>query len=247
MSSTETTTASAPAADPTDRAMVRLERVTRAFTSSAGPVHALRDVSLDVDEGELVALVGRSGSGKTTLLNCLGGLDTPTSGRVVVGSTVISEADERTRTALRRDVVAFVFQTFGLVPMLSAAENIGLPLRLRKTAPAARERRVADLLEMVGLGAHAAQRPAELSGGQQQRVAIARALANSPRLLVADEPTGQLDAETGATIMALLRSVVRSEGMTAIVSTHDASLQAMADRTVRLADGRLVGENEAHD
>lgn len=219
---------------------VRVSGVSRTYRSSGGEVHAIRDVTFTVPRGQLVALVGRSGSGKTTLLNCVGGLDRPTAGSVVVGEHEVTALDERGRTRLRRDELAFVFQTFGLVPMLSAAENVGLPLRLRRTPAAQREARVAELLELVGLAPHAAQRPSELSGGQQQRVAIARALANSPRLLVADEPTGQLDAETGATIMALLRAVVRSEQMTAIVSTHDASLVAMADRTLRLADGRLV-------
>jgi len=222
--------------------IVVVEQLWRTYSSSAGKVHAVRDVSFAIGRGQLVALVGRSGSGKTTLLNCVGGLDSATSGRVVVDGKEVTAMNEPSRTALRRDELAFVFQTFGLVPMLSAAENVGLPMRLRKTAPAAREERVAHLLQLVGLSAHAAQRPSELSGGQQQRVAIARALANAPRLLIADEPTGQLDAETGATIMALLQSVVRSEGMTAIISTHDVSLQAMADRTLRLADGALVAD-----
>lgn len=220
--------------------VVELDAVSRTFHSAAGEVHAVRSVSFSIPRGQLVALVGRSGSGKTTLLNCIGGLDTPSSGRVVINGVDIGAANERARTALRRDELAFVFQTFGLVPMLSAAENVGLPLRLRKTPHAEREARIAELLELVGLSAHAGQRPSELSGGQQQRVAIARALANKPRLLIADEPTGQLDAETGATIMALLQSVVRAEGMTAIISTHDMSLQGMADRTIRLADGVLV-------
>jgi len=187
-----------------------------------------------------VAVVGRSGSGKTTLLNCVGGLDTVTSGRVLINGADVTAMNENARTALRRDELAFVFQTFGLVPMLSAAENVGLPLRLRSTPSAKREERVEQLLELVGLSHHARQRPSELSGGQQQRVAIARALANSPRLLIADEPTGQLDAETGATIMALIQSVVKSEGMTALISTHDMTLQSIADRTIRLADGVLV-------
>jgi putative ABC transport system ATP-binding protein len=230
------------AAGTTGDQIVLVEQLWRTYSSSAGKVHAVRDVSFTIGRGQLVALVGRSGSGKTTLLNCVGGLDSATSGRVVVDGKEVTAMNEPSRTALRRDELAFVFQTFGLVPMLSAAENVGLPMRLRKTAPAVREERVAHLLQLVGLSAHAAQRPSELSGGQQQRVAIARALANAPRLLIADEPTGQLDAETGATIMALLRSVVRSEGMTAIISTHDASLQAMADRTLRLADGALVAD-----
>ena len=221
--------------------LVLVEHVSRAYPSAAGPVIALSDVSFSVSAGALVALIGRSGSGKTTLLNCVGGLDQPTSGRIVIGDADVTALDERGRTDLRRDELAFVFQTFGLVPMLSAAENVGLPLRLKGTPAAAREARVAHLLELVGLTAHVNQRPSELSGGQQQRVAIARALANSPRLLIADEPTGQLDAETGAAILALLKSVVQSEGMTAIISTHDPSVQALADQTIRLADGVLMG------
>ncbi|HMH57777.1 MAG TPA: ABC transporter ATP-binding protein [Galbitalea sp.] len=219
--------------------LVTVENVSRAYSSGAGEVHALRDVSFAIPEGALIALVGRSGSGKTTLLNCLGGLDQPTTGRIVLGGKDVTAMSENERTALRRDDVAFVFQTFGLVPMLSAAENVGLPLRLRRVESVEREDRVARLLDLVGLREHARQRPSELSGGQQQRVAIARALANSPRLLIADEPTGQLDADTGATIMALLQSIVCSEGMTAIISTHDPSVQALADRTLRLADGVL--------
>jgi putative ABC transport system ATP-binding protein len=214
--------------------------VSRTYSSAAGEVHALKDVSFTVPSGALVALIGRSGSGKTTLLNSVGGLDRPTSGSILINGTDVTKLDERARTALRRDELAFVFQTFGLVPMLSAAENVGLPLRLRSVDPTERDARVEHLLELVGLADHAAQRPSELSGGQQQRVAIARALANSPRLLIADEPTGQLDADTGAAIMALLQEVVKAEGMTAIISTHDASVQALADLTLRLADGQLV-------
>lgn len=220
--------------------MVVVEHLSRTYESGADAVHALRDVSFEIPRGKLVALVGRSGSGKTTLLNCIGGLDQPTSGRVVVNGTDVTSLDERGRTVLRRDELAFVFQTFGLLPMLSAAENVGLPLRLQKLDNATRAERVSHLLDLVGLSGHALQRPGELSGGQQQRVAIARALANSPRLLIADEPTGQLDADTGAAIMALLQSVVASEHTTAIISTHDETLQAMAESTLHLADGVLV-------
>ena len=220
--------------------LIVVENLSRTYRSGGGDVHALRDVSFSIEPGTILALVGRSGSGKTTLLNCLGGLDQPTSGTVTVAGKQVTALNENERTALRRDELVFVFQNFGLLPMLSATENVGLPLRLRRVDPAEREKRVAHLLDLVGLSGHARQRPAEMSGGQQQRVAIARALANTPRLLIADEPTGQLDAETGATIMELLREVVRLEGMTAIISTHDPSLQAMADRTIRLADGVLV-------
>ena len=219
--------------------MVTVAHLSRTYGSGGGEVHAVRDVSFEIPRGTIAALIGRSGSGKTTLLNCIGGLDEPTSGTVTVNGIEVTGLSETARTALRRDQLAFVFQTFGLVPMLSARENVGLPLRLRRVAPALREERVAHLLELVGLTGHSEQRPGELSGGQQQRVAIARALANSPRLLIADEPTGQLDAETGAAIMALLQSVVRAEGMTAIISTHDPSLQAIADQTIRMADGAL--------
>jgi putative ABC transport system ATP-binding protein len=220
--------------------MVVVEHLSRSYGSGEAAVHALRDVSFEIPRGSLVALVGRSGSGKTTLLNCIGGLDEPSSGRAIVDGIDVTALNEHRRTLLRRNELAFVFQTFGLMPALSAAENVGLPLRLMGATAAHREERVADLFELVGLTAHAGQRPGELSGGQQQRVAIARALANSPRLLIADEPTGQLDAETGASIMALLQTVVRAEGATAIISTHDATLHAMADSSIHLADGHLV-------
>ncbi len=220
--------------------MVSVTDVTRSYGSGDGAVHALRGVSFEVEQGELVTLVGRSGSGKTTLLNCLGGLDRPTAGQVVVDGLEVTKLGEGGLAALRRDTVAFIFQTFGLIPVLSAAENVGMPLRLRRAPTAQREERVAMLLELVGLADHAKQRPGELSGGQQQRVAIARALANTPRLLIADEPTGQLDSETGHAVMALLRDVVRSEGMTAVISTHDPSMLELSDRTLHLADGRLA-------
>lgn len=220
--------------------LVSVRGVHRTYGSGRTAVHALQDVSFDVAPGELVALVGRSGSGKTTLLNVVGGLDRPDEGTVVVDGTDVTALDDAGLVRLRRDVLAFVFQTFGLVPVLSAAENVGVPLRMRHLPVADRERRVALLLDLVGLADHADQRPDELSGGQQQRVAIARALAGSPRLLVADEPTGQLDTETGLAVMALLRAVVEAEGMTAIVSTHDPVMIALADRAVHLADGRLL-------
>jgi putative ABC transport system ATP-binding protein len=219
--------------------MVAARGLTRTYGSGPGTVHALRDVSFDIAAGEMVALVGRSGSGKTTLLNLLGGLDRPDGGTVRVDGTEVTDLDDEGLSRLRRDSVSYVFQTFGLVPALTAAENVGIPLRLRRTPSAERERRVALLLELVGLRDHAAQRPAELSGGQQQRVAIARALAGSPRLLVADEPTGQLDAETGLSVMALLRGLVESEGVTAVVSTHDPVMMALADRVLTIADGRV--------
>jgi putative ABC transport system ATP-binding protein len=225
---------------PAGPPMLTVRGVSRTYGSGDTAVHALRDVSFDVAGGTMVALVGRSGSGKTTLLNVVGGLDRPDAGTVVVNDTEVTALDEDGLSGLRRDTVAYIFQTFGLIPVLSAAENVGVPLRMRRTPTAAREQRVALLLELVGLSDHAQQRPDELSGGQQQRVAIARALAASPRLLVADEPTGQLDAETGLSVMALLRGVVESEGVTALVSTHDPVMMALADRVVHIRDGQVT-------
>ncbi|MEU8081774.1 ABC transporter ATP-binding protein [Catellatospora citrea] len=223
-----------------EQALVRVEGVCREYGQGGKVVHAVRDVSFTAARGELVAVRGRSGAGKTTLLNIIGGLDRPTSGKVFIGGQEVTSAAEQQLVTLRRDVVGFVFQSFGLVPILSAAENVGVPLRLAKVPPAEREQRVAVLLELVGVGAHANQRPYELSGGQQQRVAVARALANDPQLLIADEPTGQLDSETGRQIMDLLRALVHARGMTALVATHDAALMEMADRVVTLRDGALV-------
>ncbi|WP_435869630.1 ABC transporter ATP-binding protein [Actinoplanes xinjiangensis] len=220
-------------------ALVSVRDVHRRFGSGPATVHALRGVSFDVEAGSMVALVGRSGSGKTTLLNVVGGLDRPDEGTVVVDGDEVTGLGEDGLSRLRREKVSYVFQTFGLIPVLSAAENVGAPLRLARTPAADREQRVALLLELVGLSGHAAQRPAEMSGGQQQRVAIARALAASPRLLIADEPTGQLDAETGRSVMALLRAVVESEGVTALVSTHDPVMMALADRVIRISDGQV--------
>jgi putative ABC transport system ATP-binding protein len=222
--------------------LVRVEGVSRDYGRGNRVVHAVRDVSFTAAAGELVCIRGRSGAGKTTLLNIIGGLDRPHAGRVFVADQEISAASERTLLTLRRNMIGFVFQSFGLVPILSAAENVGIPMRLARVQPAEREQRVQVLLELVGLGEHAAQRPYELSGGQQQRVAVARALANDPRLLIADEPTGQLDSETGRSIMDLLRAVVQARGMTALVATHDAALLDRADRVVTLRDGVVVAD-----
>ena len=222
--------------------IIDVKDVTRTFGTGPTATPALRGVSLTVGEGQLVALRGRSGSGKTTLLNIVGGLDTPDSGSVRVDGKDVTTMSERDRVRLRRETVAYIFQSFGLLPVLSAAENVGVPLRIAGLAPRAREERVALMLTLVGLADHSRHRPGELSGGQQQRVAIARALATRPRLLLADEPTGQLDAETGKQIMRLLRSVVRSEGVTALVATHDPTLMEIADSVLNLADGTIQDE-----
>jgi putative ABC transport system ATP-binding protein len=217
--------------------LVIAENLRKVYRQGAREVVALRDVSFEAYPGELVAITGRSGSGKTTLLNQVGGLDRPDSGTVTVAGRVITGLPESDLLHMRRETVGFVFQSFGLIPVLSAAENVGVPMRLTNTPPLEREQRVAELLALVGLAPHANQRPYELSGGQRQRVAIARALANRPRLLLADEPTGQLDSQTGRQIMELLRALVRTEGVTALVTTHDPALITLADRVLELHDG----------
>jgi len=220
--------------------MVLARELSRTFSRGSMAVHAVRGVSFSIGRGQLVALVGRSGSGKTTLLNMVGGLDSPTSGEVYVGGRNIAAMSARERTMLRRSTVSFIFQSFGLIPMLTAAENVGIPLRIAGRPRAEREERVRLLLSVVGLDGHAHQRPNEMSGGQQQRVAIARALAVAPELLIADEPTGQLDSETGRQIMRLLRTVVVTEGITALVATHDPAMLDMADDVLALEDGQLT-------
>jgi putative ABC transport system ATP-binding protein len=232
--------AASPAAASPASPLVTVRDVARTFGRGETAVHALRGVSFDVLVGQLVAVRGRSGCGKTTLLNIVGGLDAPTSGTVRVAGREVTAMTERERLLLRRSTVAFIFQSFGLIPTLSAAENIGIPLRITGTEPRAREERVRMLLSVVGLDDHAEQRPNELSGGEQQRVAIARALAGRPELLIADEPTGQLDSETGRQVMRLLQTVVRSEGITALVATHDAGIVDLADEVLTLEDGQVV-------
>jgi putative ABC transport system ATP-binding protein len=219
--------------------VLRAEGLTRVFETPAGDVRAVDDVSLEVAAGELIVLQGRSGAGKTTLLTMLGGLDRPTAGHVELDGRQLASLDEHALREVRSTRVAPVFQGFGLLPVLSAAENVEVPLRILRVSRAERERRVAEALAAVELSEHAAQRPGELSGGQQQRVGIARAIVIRPALLLADEPTGQLDSETGATIMALIARLVADTGMAALVATHDAALAARADRVLRIHDGRL--------
>ncbi|GII27148.1 ABC transporter ATP-binding protein [Planotetraspora mira] len=219
--------------------LVVVKGLRKTYQKGPKEVAALKDVSFEAFPGELIAIKGRSGSGKTTLLNLVGGLDRPDAGQVTIAGRSVTGMAESGLVELRRDVVGFVFQTFGLVPVLSAAENVGVPLRLAKAAAQEREERVRVLLTLVGLADHVNQRPYELSGGQQQRVAIARALANRPRVLIADEPTGQLDSQTARQIMELIRALVRSEGVTAVVATHDLGLIALADRVLELRDGLL--------
>lgn len=212
----------------------------RRYGSGQTAVEALAGVDVEVRVGCLTVVRGPSGSGKTTLLNLLGGLDRPTSGRVLLGDDVLSELSEAELAAARRDRIGYVFQNFGLIPVLSAAENVEVPLRLRRMERGQRDERVAEVLELVGLTRHAGQRPGELSGGQQQRVGVARALVARPEVLIADEPTGQLDSETAERIMDLILEVTRIRGTATVVATHDPLLISRADEVLELRDGRVV-------
>lgn len=222
----------------TPEPLVRLRGVVRRYSAGGTITAALQNVDLDVSEGELLAVIGPSGSGKTTLMGVIGGLDTADSGSVVVDQTDVTALRGEALAAYRLRTVGFVFQSPGLMPLMTALENIALPLQLMGKDPSEAEALARDALDLVGLEARGRHRAFELSGGEQQRVALARALAKSPRLLLADEPTGQLDSETSAAIIELIRSV--RGRMTIIVATHDDAVAAMADRTVLIEDGRLI-------
>jgi putative ABC transport system ATP-binding protein len=211
----------------------------RAYPRSGEPVHAVRGVSLDVAQGEYVAIVGPSGCGKSTLLNLLGAIDRPTSGSVSIGGSAVSTLPDKAATRFRLTHIGFVFQRFYLLPVLTARENVELPMAEAKVPLAERRDRARELLGYVGLEARADHRPAELSGGEQQRVAIARALANRPIVLLADEPTGELDARTGSDVIALFDRLNR-DGMTIIVVTHDEKLAGAARRVIHMLDGRVI-------
>ena len=223
-------------------AIYELRGAGKRFGQGATEVVAVRDVDLEIGEGEFVALVGPSGSGKTTLLQLLGGLDRATDGTVLFEGRDLATLGDVELSSLRLHALGFVFQQFNLIPTLTAAQNVEVALAPTHERGAQRRERVAGLLGAVGLGSRAEHLPSQLSGGEQQRVAIARALANQPRLLLADEPTGQLDSHTGRDIMALIRSIIRSEGTTAIVATHDPALIDLADRVLELRDGKVIGE-----
>ncbi|MBV0895824.1 ABC transporter ATP-binding protein [Microbacterium sp. NC79] len=225
--------------------LLRARNLTRTYSSAAGDVHACVDVSLEVSAGELVVVRGPSGAGKSTLLNLLGTLDKPTSGTIEIDGQEVTALAEDALAVIRRDNLGFIFQSFGLVSILSAAENVELPLRIAGVAAAERVERVDEALARVGLEKHAEQRPSELSGGQQQRVGIARAIVSRPHILIADEPTGQLDSRTAASIMDLLSVLAHEQGLAAIVSTHDPLLVARADRVIDIHDGRITAVHDA--
>jgi putative ABC transport system ATP-binding protein len=223
--------------------LVQVENVTRTYDTSGGPVHALKGVNLTVSPGALIALKGRSGSGKTTLLNLIGGLDQPTSGEVYFNGQSLNQLDDAARTDLRRDQMGFVFQSFALLPTYSAFENVEFSLRLAGKGVFEARQRVIQCLKAVGLSNRIQSRPDELSGGQQQRVAIARAMVNHPALILADEPTGELDTTTTRQVLTLLRRLVDHEGVTLIVTSHDPLIDEVADRVYKLTDGMIL-END---
>ncbi len=228
--------------EPRTNALLEATGLGRVYTTGPFPVEAVSDVSLSVDRGTFLVVRGRSGSGKTTLLNMLGGLDEPTTGSVSIAGMDLSSMDESGRAETRRSQIGFIFQAFGLIPILTAIENVEIPLRMMRTEPAYRRERSRELLDLVGLADRAGHRPDELSGGEQQRVAIARALANGPGVLLADEPTGQLDSRTGKTIVDLIHALVRDGGLAAVIATHDPAPMAVADQVIELRDGRVVDD-----
>ena len=225
-------------------AIVQVRDLARDYSMGHSAVHALRGVSFDVSDGEWVAIVGPSGCGKSTLLNLLGAVDTPDAGSLIIAGERIDRLDDAAATAFRLRRIGFVFQRFYLMPALTAAENVELPMAEAKIARAVRRARAQELLGYVGLSGRANHRPSQLSGGEQQRVAVARALANTPSLLLADEPTGELDAATGLEMIELFRRLNR-DGTTIVVVTHDAQLADAAGRRIQMRDGAIVSEGVA--
>lgn len=218
---------------------IAVQDVGRIYPSDSGDVHALKQISFTIPTGQFIALKGRSGSGKTTLLNCLGGLDTPTSGTIKIFDVDISGMNEARRTRWRREQVGFIFQQMGLLPSFSCYENLDVMARLGNVPRRDRRTRIHQSLERVGLLDYVNHRPYEMSGGQQQRIAIARALVTAPRLILADEPTSELDSETTHDILNVFRDIVRNQGVTMFLSSHDPIVDEYADRILYLTDGRV--------
>jgi len=225
-----------------DKVVVETVNLCKVYRMGLTEIHALRNVNLKVYRGEMIAVVGPSGSGKTTLLNLIGTLDKPTSGKIYIDGDDITTKSEKELTLLRRKKIGFVFQFYNLIPVLTAYENVELPLLVSGVPKKEREERVKRLLEMVGLGDRMNHRPDELSGGEQQRVAIARALVNNPSIILADEPTGDLDTETGLMVVQLMKKLAKEENSTVIMVTHDPQISEIADRIIYLRDGKIIGE-----
>ena len=226
-----------------DRTIIQTKDLKMYYTVGGNTVKALDGVDVSIDKGEFVCVSGRSGSGKTTFLNMLAGLEPPTAGEIVILGSHLEKMDEEARTRFRRQHVGFVFQSYNNLPQYTALENVALPLAVRGVPKEEREKLAKEALEKVGLSDHIHHRPSELSGGQQQRVSIARALITSPAIVLADEPTGNLDTNTGKEIMQLLCGIFRESGTTFIISTHDPSMEEYTDRSIRFVDGKTYTSN----
>ncbi len=222
------------------RVIIRTRGLTKDLPLGKTVVHALRGVDMDIYSGEIVGIVGPSGSGKSTLLGLIGGLDKPSRGSIEIDGVDISRMGEDRLTEIRNEKIGFIFQFFNLIPTLTALENVALPIQFARKARFSPDKRARELLQLLGLKDRMHHRPSELSGGQQQRVAIARALANNPPLLLADEPTGNLDRESGAMVLAALEDIRRETGTTIVIVTHDLDLAKHADRVLTLVDGKMV-------
>jgi len=225
--------------------IIQVRDLNKIYKTGSADVHAVNGVSIDIEAGKITAIVGRSGAGKTTLLNLMSGLDMPTSGEVLVHGKSLKSMSEDERIELRREKMGFIFQSFGLLPLLSAEENVGVPLRMMKVDRTTREERVAEALDWVGLTKRVHHRPYELSGGEQQRVAIARALAARPDILLADEPTGQLDSQTGRRVLDAMKELTQQLGITLVIVTHDEQAMKTADVIHEMNDGVLVTHEPA--
>ena len=218
---------------------ITITQLERVYGSGENAVRALRGIDMQIESGQYIALKGRSGSGKTTLLNCLGGLDNPTAGSIEIYGRQLADMNDKEKTNWRRHEVGFIFQSFGLIPTLSAYENIDLMLRISKAPRKERAERAIYCLDLVGLSKWATHRPYEMSGGQQQRVAVARAIANQPKLILADEPTGELDTDTAQEVLSLFRNIVKEEDMTMLMATHDNLVDEFVDQVLFLKDGQI--------
>tara|TARA_B100001167_G_scaffold190700_1_gene158114 strand:- start:4435 stop:5136 length:702 start_codon:yes stop_codon:yes gene_type:complete len=220
--------------------MIEATDISKSYLVGSQTVKVLQSVTIQINPGEFIAIVGRSGSGKTTLLNLLAGLDQPNTGKVLVRGVDIADMSDNQLTDMRRGMIGFIFQSFGLLPLLSAFENVELPLRIAGVNIADRQSQTRDALEMVGLWSRASHRPYELSGGEQQRVSIARAIVNKPPLILADEPTGELDSNNARDIFGLFKEMISIQGMSIVCATHDSTLLSMADNVKELRNGSLV-------
>ncbi len=227
------------------RAIIRVRGLARELRLGKVSVHALRNVNMEIYAGEMVSIVGPSGSGKSTLLGLIGGLDSPSSGSVEIDGVDITHMNEDQLTTIRNEKIGFIFQFFNLIPTLTALENVALPIQFAHRPRYQPNQRARELLDLLGLGDRMNHRPAELSGGEQQRVAIARALANNPPLLLADEPTGNLDTASGHVVLEALRNAQREAGTTVVLVTHDPELAGITDRQLTLVDGQIVAGPEA--